>query len=63
MKLKMKQTRNSKLLKEFVKYCEKNQEQRFWQALRNFADVAYVYISEYQNGAVKDTFYFENKND
>jgi len=28
-------------LESFVKYCEENPEQRFWQALRNWADGYY----------------------
>lgn len=56
----MKETRNSKVLKDFVKYCKANPEQRFWQALRNWAGVGFVSVS---NGVdfMQDTFYWEGK--
>lgn len=35
-------TRNSEALASFTQYCEDNPDQRFWQALRNWSDYAYV---------------------
>lgn len=58
--------RSQPLLDEFVKYCEENPEQRFWQALRNWAEADYILQGEgfLSEGALntRDTFYFEGKN-
>jgi hypothetical protein len=57
--------KNSNLLKSFIKYCEKHPEERFWQALRNWAGVAFIYAScvPEGRGGMEDTFYWEkNKN-
>ena len=35
----------NKELKSFIKYCEKNPEQRFWQALRNWSKYNFIYGS------------------
>jgi hypothetical protein len=32
-------------LKSFIKYCEKNSNERFWQALRNWSGNDFIYIS------------------
>ena len=54
------ENKNIKLLKDFEQYCKKHPEQRFWQALRNWAEVDAVLI---QNGLESlDTFYYERKN-
>lgn len=62
----MEENKNKKLLEEFVEYCNKHPEQRFWQALRNWSGFYHLYgnkfISE-DTGYFVDTFYFENKND
>lgn len=64
-----KETRNSKVLRSFVKYAEEHPTERFWQALRNWAGALKIYF-EYENQAVddeicEDTFYwtgrYENK--
>jgi len=64
-------TRNSEVLKDFVKYCKDNPEQRFWQALRNWSGhhVILVY-NAYKIGELPpnhehliDTFYWEGKNE
>ena len=52
---------SEKLLKDFTKYCKKHKGQRFWQALRNWANVQVIYQAEHAE--LKDTFYFINKND
>lgn len=65
-------TRNSELLASFVAYCEKNPEQRFWQALRNWSGFAFVFVTNappvqydgswiWRKEEVRDTFYFEDK--
>ena len=56
----MKKTRNSEILKSFVEYCKSHPQERFWQALRNWAGVGFVSIS---NGVdnMQDTFYREGK--
>jgi hypothetical protein len=61
------ETRNSKLLKDFTTYCLSNPDQRFWQALRNWAGVAFIYFSDnflntQENCHTEDTFYLEDKN-
>lgn len=62
---------NKDLLKDFVKYCEDNPEQRFWQALRNWSGQPFILTAQKidhgdfgQDGfiGIEDTFYWENKN-
>jgi hypothetical protein len=58
---------NSKCLPtliEFIVYCGKHPEQRFWQALRNFADVPFIYVSNNCDGGGEriDTFYWQGRN-
>ena len=52
---------NKKLLENFTHYCEKYPEQRFWQALRNWAEVAY--IGAKNEDKYLDTFYWLEKNE
>lgn len=60
--------KNKDLLAGFTKYCEEHPEQRFWQALRNWAGVAFVLTSDDFDftartySTVQDTFYWDNKN-
>ena len=60
-----KRTKNQDLLIEFGQYCANHPDERFFQALRNWMKVRYIYIS---NDTVSycpkiiDTFYFEGKN-
>ena len=56
--------KNNKLLISFTEYCLDHPEQRFWQALRNWAGVGFIYKSDVSpldipGGLVKDTFYEE----
>lgn len=65
------QNRNNKLLESFTKYCKENPQERFWQALRNWAKdtfnpkLNYILTAErntqnmvgYEN--LRDTFYDE----
>lgn len=53
--------KNSELLGDFASYCAQNPEQRFWQALCNWADVSFVLIQKKSDNKTTDTFYFENK--
>jgi hypothetical protein len=60
----MSETRNSKVLKSFVEYCEANPSQRFWQALRNWSDHNFIYASPQKppGGVWEDTFNWEGRN-
>lgn len=57
---------NRDLVESFVDYCIKNPNLRFWQALRNWAKVNFIYISNAKYNVtypeIKDTFFFEEKN-
>jgi len=61
------ETRNSKVLANFVAYCQAHPEQRFWQALRNWSGYSFLFASRgsgFDNGIRKDfydTFYWEGK--
>mgnify|MGYP001561340580 CR=1 FL=1 len=60
------ENKNEKLLKEFTAYCELHSELRFHQALRNWMGVSFLLTSDRLPDGVeglKDTFYFNNKND
>ena len=53
---------NSKLLADFVKYATSHPKERFWQALRNWARVDYIYIKDRMLGEdIVDTFYWDTK--
>jgi len=59
-------SKNKKTLDSFVKYCEKNPELRFWQALRNWSGYSFIYaISNvtlpYGTKQLIDTFYFKGR--
>jgi len=64
------ETCNSKLLASFVRYCEANPGQRFWQALLNWSGEKFILISdtsldEMYSGAVhhlQDPYNWEGKN-
>jgi len=65
------ETRNSKLLASFVRYCEANPGQRFWQALLNWSGEKFILISDISrydaiySGAVhhlRDPYNWEGKN-
>ena len=45
-------------LSSLIEYCAKNPQQRFWQALRNWAEVDRVYTVMDEKG-LRDTFYWE----
>ncbi len=55
-------TRNSEVLKDFVKFCEEAPELRFWQALSNWTGkIIYAQIPE--DTDFLDTFMWETKDD
>ncbi|MFA5397987.1 MAG: hypothetical protein WC346_18390 [Methanogenium sp.] len=63
MMIKIEDSRNSKLLISFVKYCNEHPSHRFWQALRNWSGIAFIFALNSDNMKdAKDTFYWENKN-
>jgi hypothetical protein len=52
-------------LVDFVSYCLQHPEQRFWQALRNWAGTAYIFVGDHMGSEViggRDTFNFRGKN-
>lgn len=57
--------KNAELLRDFAAYCKEHPEQRFWQALTNWADVPFLLAcSEFAGttegaapGCINDTFY------
>ena len=55
-------SKNKKLLISFVEYAYAHSELRFWQALRNWAGVNYLFTSE-DGKVLSDTFNWSNKND
>jgi hypothetical protein len=62
-------TRNSETLQDFIKFCAKNPELRFWQALRTWANVSFILTSTHgphdltlpDSMVIEDTFYREGK--
>lgn len=60
--------RNEKVLGDFERYCAAHPDERFWQALRNWSGVGFLYASSFGpfvlGGASKllhDTFGWEGK--
>jgi len=58
--------KNFKLLTNFIWYCIKNPDQRFWQALRNWSGYDRIYGESYNEEIDDvcgyDTFYLDDKN-
>lgn len=54
----MPKVRDEKTKKAFIEYLEAHPQERFWQSVRNFWRVAFVYISDSMLDG-KDTFYIE----
>lgn len=54
--------RDEKTKEAFAKYIVEHPQERFWQAIRNFAGVGFVYISNelMSEDGLKDTFYIES---
>ena len=59
-------SKNSKLLKSFVKYAEAHPEMRLWQALRAWSGVHFL-VAEHEVDAYTrdryDTYFWEKKNE
>lgn len=55
-------SKNSELLGSFVRYCLENPEMRFWQALNNWSGVPNLVVMDINGKMVRDTFYWENRN-
>lgn len=64
-------SRNSKVLESFVAYCQTNPQLRFWQALRSWSGVNFIYASDKLIGfepltvvakSLVDTFSWEGRN-
>ena len=60
--------KNEEMLKDFVRYCRLNKDERFFQALRNWLGVPYILISNrsprlkgFGRKNCEDTFYLEIK--
>ena len=57
--------KNKAVLKSFTEYCKKYPEQRFWQALRNWSDHSFVFVSDAEDivhhPQLKDTYYWSGK--
>ena len=51
-------TRNSELLKDFTKFCKKNKELRFYQALVVWSGGNCLSLTD-KDGVQYDTFYWE----
>lgn len=48
-----------KNLTSFTLYCKKHPKERFWQALRNWAGVGYILVTNtLDGGELEDTFYW-----
>jgi hypothetical protein len=58
-------SRNSKTLASFTAYCKKYPDQRFWQALCNWAGIGYVLSSSspqpVKGDRVEDTWRWEGR--
>lgn len=63
-------TRNSQTLESFVDYCIAHPDERFWQALRNWAKWGFILVSPVHPHDIRndlahmphDTFYWEGRN-
>lgn len=63
--------KSKELLNDFTKYCQEHPEERFWQALRNWSGADFLMYwdnkefdeKEADRMGLKDTFYWEGKNE
>ena len=53
--------KNKELLDDFIEYCNKNKNQRFWQALRNWSGADFILFTKEFCDA--DTFYWDKKDE
>lgn len=59
-------SKNVDMLDSFIDYCMTHPEERFWQAIRNWAKVGYILATSGVHpleGHLVDTFYFDNNKD
>lgn len=58
---------NQKLLEDFTKFCNKHPNLIFWQSLRAWAGVGFIYTSKSriecadEDMEIEDTFYWTDK--
>jgi len=65
-----KETKNSRTLRYFIMFCNKNPELRFWQALAAWSLCPYIavcwnkpeYIQDKSGFVIEDTCYWEGRN-
>jgi hypothetical protein len=61
----MRKTRNSEVLQDFIDYCIKHPDERFWQALRNWCGWLFIEVTNdsfYSNDRhYQDTYNWEGK--
>lgn len=60
----MNKSKNYNTLSDFVLYCSEHPEERFWQALRNWVGVAFIFVGDKLSSEAvggRDTFYWEGK--
>ncbi len=53
--------KSEKTLNSFIKFCEENENLRFWQALRNWCKFNFIMGFDKLPDEGTDTFYFEGK--
>lgn len=55
--------RSQKTKEEFIKYLEEHPQERFWQAVRNFSEYAFIIASDIPPDSPNqaDTFYWEER--
>lgn len=54
------ESNQNKLHKEFEDYCAKHPGERFWQALRNWSGLNFIFAGN-QRDKLKDTFFWNSK--
>ena len=59
----MKKSKNYDLLQSLTTYCLAHPEERLWQALRNWSGFNAIFVLDEKAEDLKDTFYWENKNE
>ena len=52
---------NEHLLNSFTAYCKANPSQRFWQAIRNWSESNFIFVSDTPEGPRMDTFYCKGR--
>ena len=68
--IKTENTSTIELAESFLAYCKANPSQRFWQALLNWSEVPYIFISNKpiykyhppEGGVLIDPYHWKGKN-